>query len=228
MDVLNTVQILAILAIPVLFAITAHEAAHGWAANRLGDHTATMLGRVSFNPLKHIDPVGTVLVPIGIFLISSAGGAPFLFGWAKPVPVDWRNLRHPRRDMALVAVAGPGANLLMAIFWGLTIRLGIALWGHSEWLALPLIYMGAAGVLINVLLMLVNLVPLPPLDGGRVMTALLPPRLAQGYARLEPFGLIILLVLLVTGALGEVLLPFLLGTIAFLPGAGVVKELFFT
>ncbi len=222
MEALNKVQLLAVLAIPVIFAITVHEAAHGWVANLLGDRTAFMLGRVTFNPIRHIDPIGTVLVPILTFLLVG-----FLFGWAKPVPVDWRNLGHPRRDMALVALAGPGANLIMALGWGLMIHLGLMLLETSQWVAMPLVYMGAAGVLINVFLMVLNLFPLLPLDGGRVLSALLPPRLAAYFARLEPFGLMILLALLVTGLLGAVLLPVVIGTVDILPGAGIVKELFF-
>ncbi|EXJ16214.1 site-2 protease family protein [Imhoffiella purpurea] len=221
MNALNHLQLLAVLAIPVLFAITVHEAAHGWVANRLGDRTAFMLGRVTFNPLRHVDPVGTILVPVVTFLLAG-----FLFGWAKPVPVDWRNLRHPRRDMALVAAAGPGANLLMALFWGLTIHLGLILMPVSQWVALPLVYSGAAGVLINVFLMVLNLFPVLPLDGGRILNALLPPRIAYTFSRLEPYGLIILLALLVTGLLGAILLPLVIATVGLLPGSGIVKELF--
>ncbi|MEA3275740.1 MAG: site-2 protease family protein [Pseudomonadota bacterium] len=222
MDALNNFQILAVLALPVLFAITVHEAAHGWVANRLGDRTAKMLGRVTLNPLKHIDPIGTLLVPIATFLLTG-----FLFGWAKPVPIDWRNLHNPRRDMALVAIAGPGANLVMAVLWGFAVNLGLLLWDSSQWLALPLVYMGAAGVLINVILMVLNLFPLLPLDGGRVLNSLLPPAWSARFSQLEPYGLILLLVLLVTGILGGLLMPFIKGTIGLLPGAGVVKELFF-
>jgi len=221
MDAENNIQFLAVIALPVLFAITVHEAAHGWVASRFGDQTARMLGRVTFNPLKHIDPVGTVIVPLATFLLTG-----FLFGWAKPVPINIGNLHHPRRDMALVALAGPGANLAMAILWGLVINLSLALWDASQWLALPLVYMGAAGVLVNMLLMMLNLLPLLPLDGGRVLNALLPPPLAAKYTRLEPYGLILLLVLLVTGALATVLVPLIELGIGLMPGAGVVKELF--
>jgi Zn-dependent protease len=226
MDLNQIVQLIAVLALPLLFAITVHEAAHGWVANRLGDHTALMLGRVTFNPIKHVDPVGTVIVPLAILLLSSLGGTTFLFGWAKPVPVDWRKLNHPRRDMALVALAGPGANLLMALFWGLMIKLGVMLIGTSDWVAMPLVYMGAAGVLINLVLMTLNLFPLLPLDGGRVIASLLPPRLARGFSRLEPYGLIILLLLVFTGILGRLLIPAIAISLAVIPGAGVVRELF--
>ncbi|NKN33343.1 site-2 protease family protein [Marichromatium bheemlicum] len=222
MQTLNHIQWLAVLALPVLFAITVHEAAHGWMASRLGDRTALMLGRVTFNPLRHVDLVGTLLVPAVTFVLVG-----FLFGWAKPVPVVYRNLHRPRRDMALVALAGPGANLLMALGWGAVIEIGLWLGPETAWAALPLVYMGAAGVLINVFLMVLNLFPLLPLDGGRVLNALLPLPLALWFARLEPFGLIILLALLVTGVLGAILLPLVAGTIALLPGAGVVMELFF-
>jgi Zn-dependent protease len=222
MESVNHLQLLAVIALPVLFAITVHEAAHGWVASRFGDQTARMLGRVTFNPLKHIDPIGTVVVPLATFLLTG-----FLFGWAKPVPVNSRNLHRPRRDMALVALAGPGANLLMAVLWGLSIHVGLALWDVSQWVALPLVYMGAAGVLVNVLLMVLNLFPLLPLDGGRVLNALLPPRLSANFARLEPFGLILLLALLLTGVLATILFPVIRLMIGLMPGAGVVEELFF-
>lgn len=207
MEGLTTVQQIAVLALPVLLAITVHEAAHGWVAQQLGDSTAKMLGRVTLNPLKHIDPLGTIILPLAMYLMTG-----FLFGWAKPVPVNWKNLRNPRRDMALVAIAGPGANLVMALLWAVAARLGYGMIESSEWIALPLVYMGAAGVLINSILMLLNLMPILPLDGGRVVASLLPPRLALLYSRLEPWGLFVIIGLLATGILSRVLSPLLMAT----------------
>jgi Zn-dependent protease len=190
---LSLIQQIAVAVVPVLFAITVHEVAHGWAAKQLGDPTAQRLGRLTLNPLKHIDPVGTVLVPL---VLLAVGGV--VFGWAKPVPITYENLRHPKRDMALVAAAGPGANLVMALLWALSIKLAPAL---PTYAAVPLVYMGITGVTINVLLMVLNLLPLPPLDGGRVLVGLLPGPLAWQVSRIEPYGMIILVALLVTGAL---------------------------
>ncbi|WP_242466190.1 site-2 protease family protein [Chromatium okenii] len=215
-------QLVAILALPVILAITVHEAAHAWVAHRLGDDTARQLGRVTFNPLKHIDPIGTVLVPALTFIFLHG----VLFGWAKPVPVNWRNLHHPRRDMALVAIAGPGVNLLMALGWLALLHLGSLLQPLSSGLALTVVYMSAAGVLINVFFMVLNLLPLLPLDGGRVMTGILPPRAAGWFYRAEPYGMVILLALLITGMLGSVLLPAVHGILAVLPGADIVSKLF--
>ena len=197
MEELTTVQRIAVWALPILFAITVHEVAHGWVARRLGDPTAYMMGRLTLNPIRHIDPIGTVLVPLALTLM---GG--FIFGWAKPVPVTWENLRNPKRDMVLVAAAGPLANLAMALLWALAMKVGVLLGDEARWVALPLIYMGFAGML-----MVLNLLPLPPLDGGRVVAGLLPDRLAWRYGRLEPYGLMILLALLMMGWLGHLLWP---------------------
>lgn len=195
---LTMVQRLAILALPVLFAITLHEVAHGWVARLRGDSTAWMLGRLSLNPLRHIDPVGTILVPALTFML---GG--ILFGWAKPVPVNVRNFRQPRSDMALVAVAGPMANFAMALFWALVIRLSLTLGDSSVvWFIL---LAGIAGMLINSVIMVLNLLPLPPLDGGRILAGLVPPRQSIMLDRIEPYGIWILVALLFTGILQTVL-----------------------
>jgi len=201
MNELTLIQRIAVLILPVLFAITLHEAAHGWVASRLGDDTARRLGRVSINPLRHIDPLGTVIIPLAMYLLTN-----FLFGWAKPVPVDFRRLKNPRRDMALVALAGPGANLLMLFLWGAVLRFSITL-DSVQWFAEPLFYMGIAGMFINAILLVLNMLPILPLDGGRVLAALLPPELARRYAALEPWGLVIVVALLVSGVLGKVMWP---------------------
>ncbi|HET6724511.1 MAG TPA: site-2 protease family protein [Gammaproteobacteria bacterium] len=196
----NIIQTIAVYAIPVLFAITMHEVAHGWVARRLGDPTAQMLGRLSLNPIKHVDPIGTVLVPA---LMLFLGG--FLFGWAKPVPISPRNFKNPRRDMALVALAGPLSNLAMAVFWALVIRAALA--AQIPSVSYPLALMGKAGVFINVILLVLNLLPVPPLDGGRVLAGLVPSRMAATLDRVEPFGFIIIILLLATQQLNVILGP---------------------
>ncbi|MCK9386243.1 MAG: site-2 protease family protein [Nevskia sp.] len=199
MDLQLLVQKLAVWALPVIFAITLHEVAHGWVARSLGDPTAAQLGRLSLNPLKHVDPIGTVLVPGFLLLL---GG--FMMGWAKPVPVDWRNFKSPRKDMAIVAVAGPLSNLAMAIVWGIVFKLAAST-GAVEGTWYGVMQMGKAGILINVSLMVLNLLPLPPLDGGRVLVGLLPARAAYKVAQIEPYGMVILLVLIATGVLSTIL-----------------------
>src|SRR5690606_16849934 len=200
---LSILQLIAVYAIPVVLAITLHEAAHAFVASRLGDRTAQALGRVTINPFKHVDPVGTLLVPGLILLASKALGGGLLFGWAKPVPVIASNLRSPRRDMGLVAAAGPGANLLMALGWGLAIKAMVVTGMGDEFF----VRMAYAGILVNIALAVLNLMPVPPLDGGRILTSLLPLRLAIPYSRLEPYGIFILLALLATGLLGNVIGP---------------------
>jgi len=200
---LSILQLIAVYAIPVVLAITLHEAAHAFVASRLGDRTAQALGRVTINPFKHVDPVGTLLVPGLILLASKALGGGLLFGWAKPVPVVASNLRSPRRDMGLVAAAGPGANLLMALGWGIAIKLMVETGVGGEFF----VRMAYAGILVNIALAVLNLMPVPPLDGGRILTSLLPLKLAIPYARLEPYGIFILLALLATGLLGNVIGP---------------------
>jgi len=196
---LLSLERIALAAIPIILAITVHEAAHGYVARMFGDGTAWMLGRVTLNPLKHIDPVGTVLVPFATLWL---GG--FLFGWAKPVPVNFGNLRHPKRDMLWVAAAGPGSNFVMALAWAMV--LGIASAG-GLFPSAGLQYMSFVGVVINVSLMVLNLLPILPLDGGRIALSLLPRSLAIPYSNTERFGFILVIVLLVTGALGVAMRP---------------------
>jgi Zn-dependent protease len=202
---LTLIQKIAVFALPVIFAITLHEAAHGYVARFFGDMTAAAAGRITANPLKHIDPIGTILVPLAILLTSKLlGGGAILFGWAKPVPVNFANLRQPKKDMLWVAAAGPGMNFVMAVFWALMIQLGHAL-GSS--FSVPLMLMGAAGVFINVILMALNLIPLPPLDGGRIAVSLLPMKQAIRFSKIEPYGFFILLGLMFSGILGIIMWP---------------------
>lgn len=196
MDSFTILNTLAKWVIPVLFAITVHEVAHGWVANKLGDPTAKMLGRLTLNPVKHIDPIGTVALPL--LMVFTTG---FVFGWAKPVPITWQNLRSPKRDVALVALAGPGANLLMAVMWALVLKLGLITQSQG------LQGMGEAGVAVNIILIALNMLPIPPLDGSRVVASFLPDKLAWHYSRLEQFGFIIIIVLLVVGLLPKLMWP---------------------
>jgi Zn-dependent protease len=198
----SLVQVIAVAALPVIFAITLHEAAHGYAARYFGDPTAWQAGRISLNPLRHIDPVGTVLIPAAILLFS---GGTFLFGYAKPVPVDFSRLRNPKQDMFWVAAAGPGANLFMALGWAFLLKLAWLL--PANQFTLPFTEMSKIGITVNCVLMVLNLLPLPPLDGGRIAVSLLPQRLAWRFAQLERWGFPILLVLLFTGILGAVMTP---------------------
>ncbi len=193
---MSLIQNLVVWTPPVLLAVTLHEVAHGWVARALGDHTAETLGRLSVNPLKHVDPVGTVLVPGLLYALAG-----IVFGWAKPVPVNWDNLRNPRRDMALVALAGPLANVVMLLAWAAVAKFGLS-YGQEY-----LVATGLAGIVINAVLIALNLLPVPPLDGSRVVSALLPADMALQYGRIEPYGLIILLVLIGSGALNRLMEP---------------------
>ena len=197
METSQLIQTVLIYALPVIFAITLHEAAHGYAAQRLGDPTAAMMGRVTLNPLPHIDPVGTILMPL--LLYFSTSGA-FLFGYAKPVPVRFDRLRHPKRDMVWVALAGPGANLLQALLWGVLLYV-LAGSGLTERFFLE---MCKAGMLTNVVMFVFNLFPLPPLDGGRILVGLLPWRQAIMVSRIEPWGFFIVMALVITGVISSV------------------------
>jgi Zn-dependent protease len=206
MDVTQLVQTLAIYALPVLFAITLHEAAHGYVARHFGDMTAYAQGRISLNPLRHIDIIGTLVVPLGILLLSAGH---FLFGWAKPVPVNYSALRSPKRHMLWVAAAGPASNLAMALGWALVLKTAFLLPDNS--FTVPMRLMGEAGIKVNLVFMFLNLLPILPLDGGRILASLLPNRVAWQYSRLEPWGLPLLVLLLLTNVLDIVLMP-LVGT----------------
>ncbi|MDO9213836.1 MAG: site-2 protease family protein [Methylococcales bacterium] len=201
MNELSLLQRIIVWILPVVFAITVHEVAHGWVAKKYGDNTADSQGRLTLNPIKHVDLVGTIIIP-GLLLITGTG---FIFGWAKPVPVDPRNFKNPRADMAVVALAGPVSNILMAIFWALIARVGMTIGSGAAMIAEPLIYTGIAGISINLVLALVNLLPIPPLDGSRILSGLLPNYWAWQYNKLERFGFIILLLLLSTNILGTIL-----------------------
>jgi Zn-dependent protease len=225
MDIGQYVQAAIVMAPPIIFSIILHEVAHGWIAEKLGDNTARFLGRLTLNPIPHIDPIGTIILPL--FLIVT--GSKFLFGWAKPVPVNFRNLRHPKRDMIYVAAAGPGTNLILALICTVVYTVLVTIYpplkavfhlfistlmvpsiGGSSMIAslvVPLVLMAGTGVVINVLLMLFNLIPLPPLDGGRIMVGLLPPKKAAALARVEPYGFFVLIFLIMSGVLNYTLWP---------------------
>lgn len=201
-DLQAIIETIALLAIPMVFAITLHEAAHGYVAKHFGDYTAYQAGRISLNPLNHIDPVGTIAVPVAM-LIMTAGQ--FVFGWAKPVPVDFGRLRDPKRNMLWVAAAGPAANLLMALAWALMLKFALVL--PANYFSNPIQKMADGGVSVNLVLMVLNLMPIPPLDGGRIAVSLLPNRLAYRFAMIEPYGLIIIVVLLATQVLNRIVGP---------------------
>ncbi len=216
MNELTLVGRIAVWLLPVVFAITVHEVAHGWVAKLRGDKTAWMMGRLTLNPIKHIDPVGTILIP-GLLLISGTG---FIFGWAKPVPVNMRNLKNPVSDMAVVAAAGPISNILMAIAWAIFGRLGVMI--EIESVTQPMMYMSVAGITINLVLALINLLPIPPLDGSRIFSAMLPGRWAWYYSRIEPYGFFVLLFLLMSGVLSAMLgYPLYAAQIMFFSLAGL-------
>ncbi len=206
MDIAGFIQILSLYALPAILAITLHEAAHGYAAKRLGDLTAYQEGRISLNPLKHIDPIGTLVVP-AVLLIASGGK--LAFGWAKPVPVNFSRLRNPKKDMFWVAAAGPAVNLLMAIGWAIVFKLVVT--SPVNYFTDPALAMAQGGIVINLVLMVLNLLPIPPLDGGRIAVSLLPNSMAYSLARLEPYGLLIIMLLMVTDILGSIMYPIIGG-----------------
>ena len=206
-----SLQTIVLWGVPVVLAITLHEAAHGYVAKLLGDRTAELAGRVTLNPIKHVDPVGTILVPGALLLAAKfAGGVPFIFGWAKPVPVDYRNLSHPRRDMVWVAAAGPGSNFVQAVLWALGLLAAVNAGSPA------MTEMARVGVGVNLVLMALNLLPILPLDGGRILAGLLPMRAANGFARLEPYGLFVILALLATGVLDNLMRPLIRGAQALI------------
>lgn len=212
----SIIQTIAVYALPVLFAITLHEAAHGYVARMYGDKTAMYAGRITLNPLKHIDPVGTILVPIAILVSSSLMGiGAFLFGWAKPVPVNFGNLKNPKKDIRYVAFAGPGANFAMALMWTFALKLQF-ITGLNE----PFFEeMAKAGIVVNLVLAALNLLPILPLDGGRILFSLLPSSAAYSFSRTEPYGMIVLIALLMLGILPMFIQPIVtagLGALTFL------------
>lgn len=218
MNDLTLIQQITVWTLPVLFAITLHEVAHGWMASKLGDQTARMLGRLTLNPFKHIDPIGTIVVPAALLMFTG-----FVFGWAKAVPVDSRNFKNPRKDMAWVAIAGPAANFIMALMWAFIAKIGMMLEPANPSVGEFLIYSGTAGITINLILMLLNLLPIPPLDGSRVIAAFMPKKLAWQFGQLDRYGFIILIVLLLTGLLQTVLIePFETIRLLFLQFAGLI------
>jgi len=194
-DINNLIQTVLIYALPVLFAITVHEAAHGYVARALGDNTAYMMGRVTLNPIKHIDPVGTILMPLMLYFATSGA---FLFGYAKPVPVNFGQLRRPKRDMVWVALAGPASNFIQAILWAIAYTVLVGTGVQERFF----VDMCKAGVLVNLVMWAFNLFPLPPLDGGRVLVGLLPRNLAYSFSRIEPWGFFIVLGLVLVGVVG--------------------------
>ena len=203
----HAIQTICVYAIPLIFAITLHESAHGWAAGRLGDPTATMRGRVTINPIPHIDPIGTIAVPGALLLMSAlTGGGGLLFGWAKPVPINPRYFRNPLKAMTITAAAGPLSNLLQMIFWALLLKALAAVGFYDKFV----ISVCAAGISVNLMLMAFNLIPIPPLDGGRIVRGLLPRQAGMAFDKIEPYGFMILLVLMVGGGLSFFVRPFLM------------------
>lgn len=201
---LTLIQNICVWAIPVLFAITLHELGHAYSAYKLGDPTAKLLGRITLNPIKHIDLIGTILVPLTLGVLSNFS---MMFGWAKPVPISPHNFKNIRRDSAIVALAGPLMNLLMAFFWAVLLKISLAFSFEANPAAQFLFFAARAGIMINLILMVLNLLPIPPLDGGRVVSNSLPPKIAYHYDKIEPYGFFILIFLMITNVLGQIITP---------------------
>ncbi len=223
MVTLSTIQQFAIWVLPIIFAITVHESAHAFTAYYYGDNTARLQGRLSLNPVKHIDLMGTVLVPAIMVIFTG-----FAFGWAKPVPIDWRNLKNPKTNMIWIAFAGPFSNLIMGILWAIILRLALLL-NIEDSGVIFIIFTAVAGIMINTILMVLNLLPLPPLDGSRILSGLLPTRLAITYNKIEPYGFFIIIGLMMSGFLGIILNPFINLVLSFLADvSGVSPSLMYS
>lgn len=222
MDAL-TIQKITIWILPVLFAVSLHEAAHAWMADRKGDSTARMLGRLTFNPLKHVDPIGTILVPAVMILLTG-----FAFGWAKPVPVNANNLRNPKKDMMWVAMAGPASNFIMALIWAVLLHLSVMFVDSRSAVSMFFLLMPIAGITINVILGVLNLLPIPPLDGGRIMNGLLSPKASMQYSKIEPYGFFIIIGLMVSGLLSSIIFPVVSWVLTVLSAiSGLQPEVFY-
>jgi Zn-dependent protease len=223
MEELSAIQKIAVMAMPLVFAIVFHEVAHGWVAHRLGDPTAKMMGRLTLNPIPHIDLIGTIIMPLLLFFVSDGR---MIFGWAKPVPINPAYFKDPKKGMALSALSGPGINIVMAVMCSFLLR--VVLMGLEgklpdqvwDWVSAPLTYMLGYGIIFNVVLAVLNMIPIPPLDGSRVVYWLLPPRQAAVYYRLEPYGTLILMALIMFGLLGRIMTPILRPLLALLLGDG--------
>jgi Zn-dependent protease len=225
MDELSIIQKIVIMAPPLIFAIVLHEVAHGWVANKLGDNTARSMGRLTLNPISHIDLFGTIIMPLLLFVITNGK---MVFGYAKPVPINPYNFKNPKKDMAFSSLAGPGVNVIMAVIFSFFLRVAIPplepLFPKSswEWFALPITLMLGYGVVINIVLAVLNLIPIPPLDGSRVVYWLLPDKPAAVYYRLEPYGTLILMALIMFGVLGKIMMPVLRPILSLLLGGDIM------
>lgn len=225
MEELSIIQKIVIMAPPLVFAIVLHEVAHGWVADKLGDNTARGLGRLTLNPISHIDLFGTIIMPLILFFATNGS---MVFGYAKPVPINPYNFKNPKKDMALSSLAGPGANLVMAVSFAFILRVVLPVFkgfipsSVGEWLVLPITLMLGYGVIINIVLAILNLIPIPPLDGSRIMYWLLPDKQAATYYRLEPYGMIILMALLMFGVLGKIIRPIIQPILSLLLGGDIM------